>query len=160
VMSDEVRDELLTAVAELRSHGVGISARDVGPGIEGLRQLARLSPDHAWLDPTLTRSLGNSFAGHSVAATVTACAEEAGSRVVAEGVASETQLEALMALRIPMASGPLFARSVDDLEPSPEPPTSLPSARSRARSRSGRLRADASGENKGRSSRRRGGGRR
>ena len=108
VLSEEARDGLADAAAEFRLRGIGISARDVGPGIEGLRQLARLSPDHAWLDPTFTRGLGESFTIHSVAATVVACAEEAGASVIADDVTTTAQLDQLLALRVAMAAGPVF----------------------------------------------------
>ena len=162
VMSEEVREGLVSAAAEFRAHGVLISARDVGPGIEGLRQLARLSPDQAWLDPTLTRSLGQSFTVHSVAATVVACAEESGAQVIADGVTTESQLDALLALRVPMASGRLFGGPIDQ----PMPATTAPSAGATSpaprpvRSRSGRPRADGSGGNRGGVPRKGGGGRR
>jgi EAL domain-containing protein (putative c-di-GMP-specific phosphodiesterase class I) len=109
VLSDEARDALTGALAEYRGRGIGVSARDVGPGIEGLHQLARLSPDHAWLDPTLTRGLGRSFTAHSIAATVVSCAEEAGARVVADGIQEPEQLDELLALRVAMACGPAVA---------------------------------------------------
>jgi len=159
VMSEEVRDGLVMAAAEFRSHGVRISARDVGSGVEGLRQLARLSPDQAWLDATLTRSLGQSFTVHSVAATVVACAEEAGSRVIADGVTTEAQLDALLALHVPMASGALFGSANDDPGAAPTP-TGAGQEQRPARSSSGWSRADGSGGNRGGSPRTRGGGRR
>jgi DNA-binding NarL/FixJ family response regulator len=145
VLSEDARDVLVAGVSEFRGRGIGISARDVGPGIEGLRQLSRLSPDHAWLDPTITRGLGHSFTVHSVAATVVACADEAGARVIADGVTSMAQLDELLALRVAMAAGPLLGTPLDRPEPRGDAPVALPQGPRQAGSRRGGSRADASG---------------
>lgn len=113
------------AVAGLRSRGIGISARDVGPGVEGLRQLARLRPEHAWLDPVLTRPLGGSFAAHSVTATVVACAHQVGAEVIADGVTDDAQLDDLLGIGVRMASGP-FVRPTLGLSEAPAVPGLLP----------------------------------
>ena len=145
VLSEDARDGLVAAVAEFRGRGVGISARDVGPGIEGLRQLSRLSPDHAWLDPTITRGLGHSFTVHSVAATVVACADEAGARVIADGVTSTAQLDELGALRVAMAAGPLLGKPLDRSEGLGGGPVAMRGGPGEVGSRPGGVRADASG---------------
>ncbi len=141
ILSQDGRDGLVSSIAEFRRHGIGISARDVGPGIEGLRQLARLSPDHAWLDPTITRGLGHSFTVHSVAATVVACADEAGAQVVADGVTSMAQFDELLTLRVEMAAGPLLGKPMERPERGSDEPSHTSAEPG---SRPTRVRADAS----------------
>ncbi len=67
-------------LATLRARGIRVAARDAGPGFESLRHLSNLSPDLARLDPTLIRSLGQTFSSHSVVAAVVACAGDVGAR--------------------------------------------------------------------------------
>jgi EAL domain-containing protein (putative c-di-GMP-specific phosphodiesterase class I) len=140
---EDASDGLPAAVAHLRAYGVRISARDVGPGIEGLRQLARLQPDHAWLDPTISTGLGTSFPLHSVAATVVACAEQVGARVIADGVATKAQLDEAEALGIAMAAGPLLGGPLGGAEPDEDGPAASTSPLPRGSS-SAPSRADAS----------------
>jgi DNA-binding NarL/FixJ family response regulator/EAL domain-containing protein (putative c-di-GMP-specific phosphodiesterase class I) len=94
-------------VATLRGRGVRISSRDAGPGFASLRHLSRLAPELARLDPTLVRSLGQSFSSHSVVAAVAACATDIGARVVAPDVESREQLHELRNLGIELVQGPI-----------------------------------------------------
>jgi DNA-binding NarL/FixJ family response regulator len=99
-------------VATLRGRGVRISTRDAGPGFASLRHLSRLSPELARLDPTLVRSLGESFSSHSVVAAVTACATDIGARVIAPGVGSREQLRDLRNLGVELVQGPIVWNSI------------------------------------------------
>ena len=94
-------------VATLRGRGVRIASRDAGPGFASLRHLARLTPELARLDPTLVRSLGQSFSSHSVVAAVAACATDIGARVIAPGVESREQLHELRNLGVELVQGPI-----------------------------------------------------
>jgi len=99
-------------VATLRGRGVRISSRDAGPGFASLRHLARLSPELARLDPTLVRSLGQSFSSHSVVAAVAACATDIGARVIAPDVESREQLHELRNLGVELIQGPIVWDSI------------------------------------------------
>ena len=99
-------------VATLRGRGVRISSRDAGPGFASLRHLARLTPELARLDPTLVRSLGQSFSSHSVVAAVAACATDIGARVIAPGVESREQLHELRNLGVELVQGPIVWDSI------------------------------------------------
>ena len=107
------------ALARLRASGIRLSARDVGPGLESLRQLAQISPDHAWLDRTITSSIGASFPSHSVVAAVAGCANQVGARMIADSVTTQEQLDELSALGVHMAAGTFIASSLRlrDLHP-------------------------------------------
>jgi EAL domain-containing protein (putative c-di-GMP-specific phosphodiesterase class I) len=91
---------------------VRISSRDAGPGFASLRHLARLTPELARLDPTLVRSLGQSFSSHSVVAAVAACATDIEARVIAPGVESREQLHELRNLGVELVQGPIVWDSI------------------------------------------------
>jgi DNA-binding NarL/FixJ family response regulator len=99
-------------LATLRGRGVRIAARDAGPGFSSLRHLSVLAPDLARLDPTLVRSLGQSFASHSVVAAVAACASDVGARLIAAGVESEEQLHELRNLGVELVQGPIVGEPI------------------------------------------------
>ena len=99
-------------LATLRARGVRVAARDAGPGFESLRHLSNLSPDLARLDPTLVRSLGQTFSSHSVVAAVVACAGDVGARLIAPGVESEEQLHELRNLGVELVQGPIVGEPI------------------------------------------------
>jgi DNA-binding NarL/FixJ family response regulator len=99
-------------LATLRGRGVRISSRNAGPGFASLRHLSLLSPELARLDPTLVRSLGQSFSSHSVVAAVAACATDVGARLIAPGVESAEQLRELRNLGVELVQGPLVGDSI------------------------------------------------
>jgi DNA-binding NarL/FixJ family response regulator len=99
-------------LATLRARGIRVSARDAGPGFESLRHLSNLSPDLARLDPTLIRSLGQTFSSHSVVAAVVACARDVGARLTAPGVESEDQLLELRNLGVEFVQGPIVGAPI------------------------------------------------
>jgi DNA-binding NarL/FixJ family response regulator len=99
-------------LATLRAQGIRVAARDAGPGFESLRHLSNLSPDLARLDPTLIRSLGQTFSSHSVVAAVVACAGDVGARLIAPGVESEDQLLELRNLGVELVQGPIVGEPI------------------------------------------------
>ena len=99
-------------LATLRARGIRVAARDAGPGFESLRHLSKLSPDLARLDPTLIRSLGQTFSSHSVVAAVVACAGDVGARMIAPGVESEEQLHELRNLGVELVQGPIVGEPI------------------------------------------------
>jgi len=99
-------------LATLRGRDVRIAARDVGPGFAGLRHLSLLSPELAWLDETLVRSLGQSFSTHSIVAALVACASDVGARLIAPGVMSEEQLHELGNLGVELVQGPIVGEPI------------------------------------------------
>jgi DNA-binding NarL/FixJ family response regulator len=99
-------------LATLRTRGIRIAARDAGPGFESLRHLSNLSPDLARLDPTLVRTLGQTFSSHSIVAAVVACAGDVGARLIAPGVGSEEQLHELRNLGVELVQGPIVGEPI------------------------------------------------
>lgn len=104
--------DLIAALGALRERGVRLSAREVGPGLEGLRHLSFLLPEFARLDPTITRPVAGSFASHSVIAAAAAFAAEVGATVVATDVSSGEQVRELSTLGVRLVQGPLVGRAM------------------------------------------------
>jgi DNA-binding NarL/FixJ family response regulator len=104
--------DAISILSGLRDRGVRVAARDVGPGFAGLRHLSLLSPELARLDETLVRSLGKSFASHSIVAAVAACASDLGARLIAPGVSSEEQLLELGNLGVQLVEGPIVGAPI------------------------------------------------
>ena len=110
-------------LATLRARGIRIAARDAGPGFASLRHLSNLSPELARLDPTLIRSLGQTFSSHSVVAAVVACAGDVGARLIAPGVESEEQLRELRNLGVELVQGPIVGEPIPFSELQGQPGT-------------------------------------
>ena len=142
IRDERARDPFPEIVLGLRGRGVRISARDVGSGFESLRQIARLSPHHVWLDPTIAASVDTDFPNHSVAAAVAGCAVQVDARVIATGVTSRAQAGGLQAVGVHMMAGPLVGDPLETAELPQDQLISRSADRPRGGSSSARRRAD------------------
>ncbi|MEC5192675.1 MULTISPECIES: EAL domain-containing protein [unclassified Arthrobacter] len=102
---------------ELRSIGVGISIDDFGTGYSSLAQLHRLPVTEVKIDRSFTTRLADGGSTAFIAGIV-GLGHGLGLRVVAEGVETSDQLDALRAMGCERAQGYLFGKPVDaaDLE--------------------------------------------
>jgi EAL domain-containing protein (putative c-di-GMP-specific phosphodiesterase class I)/AmiR/NasT family two-component response regulator len=102
-----VRDyeALWPAFDELRAQGVRIAVDDAGAGYSGLQHILRLQPDILKLDNDLTRHIHVDPARRALAAAMTTFAHEIGASLVAEGIETREDLEALQAIGIPWGQG-------------------------------------------------------
>ncbi len=96
-----LRDRL----APLRRMGMRIAVDDAGAGYASMRHVLAISPDIIKLDMTLTRSIDSDSPRRALAAALIAFARETHSEVVAEGVETFAELEALRALTVQNAQG-------------------------------------------------------
>lgn len=104
---------LAEALTRLHLRGVTLSIDDFGKGFSSLDRLLRLPFQELKLDHEVVRRLG---VDSGAAETIGACVELAhanGARVVAEGVETPEQLEALRALRCDACQGYLIGRPVE-----------------------------------------------
>lgn len=97
------------SLAPLRSH-VRIAVDDAGAGYSGLRHILDVRPDIIKLDMSLTRSIDSDSARHALATAMIAFAREIGSQIVAEGVETAGELDALHRLGIHCAQGYFLQR--------------------------------------------------
>jgi EAL domain-containing protein (putative c-di-GMP-specific phosphodiesterase class I)/DNA-binding response OmpR family regulator len=97
-------------VDQLREQGFRIAIDDAGAGYAGLQTMVEIEPDFIKLDMSLTRHLERSVVKQKLVGTLRDFCREAGIALVAEGIETREQLDALLALGIPYGQGFLFAR--------------------------------------------------
>ena len=114
---DEVPDAA-GCVARLREMGFSIAVDDLGAGYAGLNSFAELEPDVVKLDMTLVRDVETSPTKQKVVRSITSLCADMGMEVVAEGVETPQELDALQALGCDLFQGYYFARPA---EPFAEP---------------------------------------
>lgn len=98
-------DALLHALGDLRANGVRVAIDDAGAGFASLRHTLRIAPDIVKLDISLTRDIDDDRGKHALAAALMSFADEMGMTVVAEGIETAAELEALLALGVPHGQG-------------------------------------------------------
>ncbi len=99
---------LLERVAELRKHGFRIAIDDMGTGYSALHVLADLQPDFIKLDKMLVRDLAAAPIKRNLVSAITGFARSSQSVVIAEGVETEDEVEALLELGIELQQGFYF----------------------------------------------------
>jgi diguanylate cyclase (GGDEF)-like protein/PAS domain S-box-containing protein len=106
-----LEDPLLTAslLTELRGLGVRLSIDDFGTGYSSLAYLRRFPVDCLKIDRSFVCGLDADRDSRPIAAAIVEMAHALGLRVVAEGVETPGQLEALIDLGCDAAQGFLFA---------------------------------------------------
>jgi PAS domain S-box-containing protein len=93
------------AVDELRSEGARLAIDDVGAGFASLRHILQVRPDFIKLDTSLTRGIAEDEARQVLARALLSFAADTATPVIAEGVESEDELQALVALGAEHAQG-------------------------------------------------------
>jgi diguanylate cyclase (GGDEF)-like protein/PAS domain S-box-containing protein len=104
-------------VRALKDLGVRLSIDDFGTGYSSLAHLKRLAVDTLKIDRSFVDGLGREAEDTAIVMAVLGMARSLGLTVVAEGVETEEQLDALRDLGCTLAQGFFFAR--------PEPPESV-----------------------------------
>lgn len=97
--------QLNTCLATLQARGVRIAVDDTGAGFASLRHVLRLSPDIIKLDISLVREVDQRPRMQALIAALLAFAEGTRAQLIAEGVETERQCDALKALGVPFAQG-------------------------------------------------------
>jgi EAL domain-containing protein (putative c-di-GMP-specific phosphodiesterase class I) len=100
---------LCRALDRLKSHA-RIAIDDVGAGYSGLRSILDLKPDILKLDISLTRDVDSDAARAALAQAMVAFAGGIGCRIVAEGIETKSEMEALARLGIGYGQGYYFSR--------------------------------------------------
>src|SRR5262249_50940790 len=97
-------------VAILRSRGFRVAVDDLGAGYRGLTSFAALEPDVVKLDMSLTRNISANPVKQRVVESMTTLCRQMGMLIVAEGVETEAERDALRELGCDLQQGYLFAR--------------------------------------------------
>ena len=105
--------EAREALDQIAALGVGIAIDDFGTGYSGLAYLKRLPIDTVKIDQSFVRDLTVDPDDAAIVTAIVAMASSLGVDVVAEGVETQAQLEALRRLECHRAQGYLLARPMD-----------------------------------------------
>lgn len=103
-------ETLDAGLAELRALGCRLAIDDTGAGFASLRHILRLAPEIIKLDITLTRGLDSDPARRALANALISFANEIGATLVAEGVETQAEVNALEALGVGLGQGYFFAK--------------------------------------------------
>ena len=103
-------DALGAGLAPLRTRGARLAIDDAGSGFASLRHILLLNPDIIKLDISLTRGVDVDRAHRSLASALIAFAAEMEVRIVAEGIETTAELEALRDLGAGYGQGYLLGR--------------------------------------------------
>ncbi|MGH2830323.1 MAG: EAL domain-containing protein [Actinomycetota bacterium] len=103
-------DPLMQALRTLRNRGGRLAVDDAGAGFASLRHILRLSPDFIKLDISLTHDVVFDRAGRALARAMIAFAFDIGKTIVAEGIETREQVDALRALGVRYGQGYYLAR--------------------------------------------------
>jgi EAL domain-containing protein (putative c-di-GMP-specific phosphodiesterase class I) len=106
---DEVKDAR-TRVSSLREMGSRIAVDDLGAGYAGLTSFALLEPEFVKLDMSLIRDVDQSSTKQKVIRSMAALCNDMGMKVVAEGVETAQERDALIEIGCDLLQGFFFAR--------------------------------------------------
>lgn len=95
-------------LAPLRQMGLRLAVDDAGAGFASFRHILQLKPDVIKLDYSLIHNIDTDRDRRALAAALIRFAEETGSKVVAEGVETETELQTLRELNVNKVQGNLL----------------------------------------------------
>jgi len=112
VESEDVADiaHLRRIIEAYRAQGLGVAMDDFGAGYSTPRRLLELHPDYVKLDKSLTAEVATDDAARHALASVVGMAHDEGCRVIAEGIETVAQRDALRELGIEFGQGYLYAR--------------------------------------------------
>ena len=110
-------------IAALRRLGYRIAVDDLGAGYAGLSSVANLEPEFVKIDMSIVRGVDTSPMKRRLIGALGPACREASIRVVAEGIETEAELEAVRELGCDLVQGFLLARPA---APAPLPSWPLP----------------------------------
>jgi EAL domain-containing protein (putative c-di-GMP-specific phosphodiesterase class I) len=103
-------DDVVAQLEALRALGIRIAIDDFGTGFSGLSYLRHLPADIIKIDRSFVSDLPTGRSASTLITSIVELARTLGLDVVAEGVETEEQRQALRALDCTQAQGYLFAR--------------------------------------------------
>jgi PAS domain S-box-containing protein len=88
-------DRFSVKLGRLRQAGVEVAIDDFGAGYASLRHILKLRPEWIKLDISLTEKVSENPIAHALASSLVSFSEEVGVEVIAEGIETEEELDAL-----------------------------------------------------------------
>ncbi len=92
----------------LRDAGGTVAIDDFGAGYASLRHILKVRPDQIKLDISLTERIDTNPVAHALATSLVSFADEVGVKVVAEGIETEEELDALLEIGFRYGQGFYF----------------------------------------------------
>ena len=102
-------DMLLSAIGDLREHGVRLAVDVAGAGLASLRHVVELCPDIIKLDTHLIRGINADHNRAALVRSLVSFAADVGATLVAEGIETQDDLLTLRDAQVPLGQGHLFA---------------------------------------------------
>jgi diguanylate cyclase (GGDEF)-like protein len=102
--------QLRSAIAPLRARGARLAVDDMGAGYSGLRQVITVHPSYLKLDRSLVSGIDHDADRAALVGALVGYADHVGSLLVAEGIESRAELQALLQLGVPLAQGFFLGR--------------------------------------------------
>ncbi len=113
VMLSEQSGAIGTQLEALRAAGFIVAFDDFGTGFASLVHLKEFAYDQIKIDGAFVRAMTSSTADHAIVKAIVDMARAMGKQVVAEGVETMAERQALQELGCPYGQGFLFGRPVD-----------------------------------------------
>lgn len=101
---------LFNALAPLRAAGLRVAIDDAGAGFASMRHIIKLKPDLIKLDRAIVRDIDTETSHRALGAAMVGFAVEIGASLLAEGVETETELQAVTALGMAAGQGYYLGR--------------------------------------------------
>ena len=109
-------ETVIEELQQLKAIGVKVSIDDFGTGYSSLNYLRKLPLDELKIDRSFIQNLGSEEQSAAIIKTIVGLGRMLDMNVVAEGVESQTQLDALMSMNCPEAQGFWFSKAVSPIE--------------------------------------------
>jgi diguanylate cyclase (GGDEF)-like protein len=110
---------LASRLADYRGRGALVAIDDTGAGHASMRHVTQLAPDYIKVDRSLIHDLHLDHAKRALVRSMVTLEKELGASVVAEGIESAEELQALRELGVPLGQGFLLARPRPEAVPAP-----------------------------------------
>lgn len=102
--------EIEALLRPIRARGLKLAVDDAGAGYASFRHILQLAPDRIKLDGSLTRQVDSDPARRALIAAFVRFSEDTGTKLIAEGVETDTELRALQDLGVAKAQGFFLSR--------------------------------------------------
>ncbi len=106
-------DALAASLQPFIARGGRLAVDDAGAGFASLRHILRLAPQLIKLDISITRGIDTDHASRAMAAALASFGREMGIALVAEGIETPAERDAVRALGVQFGQGYLFGRPGD-----------------------------------------------
>jgi EAL domain-containing protein (putative c-di-GMP-specific phosphodiesterase class I) len=109
-------EDLRLVCKKLRDEGIRVAIDDAGAGYASLHHILMLAPDIIKFDISLTHDIDHDPVKRALVVSLLQFAKETHATVIAEGIETDTELEALKALGVPWGQGFYIGRPAQEVK--------------------------------------------